>query len=227
MSHSPAIRERANEGMAVSAYEAIFDYFLLREIPADARLTVDQLARELGISQTPIRQALAVLETEGLVRKHHLSGYRASSLLTRRELEDLFVVRLRLEPHAARLTAEVHDENAVKIMRSLEREMAELADQPGTMPYSIFARLDGELHNTIAAASANGPLRDSVQRLHPHVHLFRLRFDGAVTKEALGEHEEIVSAIEDQDGTAASAAMRRHLRRSLTRFRRAFDEKNA
>src|SRR3954452_4463078 len=64
--------------------------------PGD-RVNIDALARELEVSQTPIREALARLESDGLVRKRPLVGYTVSPLLTRAEFTRMFEMRLLLE----------------------------------------------------------------------------------------------------------------------------------
>src|SRR5690606_30407207 len=98
-------RPRQASSLVDDAYQAILVRLISRQIEPGARITVDNLVRELGISQTPARQALASLVSEGLVTKTHLVGFRASALLTGPEAEDLFAVRLLLEPAAARWAA--------------------------------------------------------------------------------------------------------------------------
>ena len=71
-------------------YNAILDRITGLEIEPGARITVDTLARELGVSQTPVREALSRLEAEGLVLKTHLIGHRALPQLTRAQVEQLF-----------------------------------------------------------------------------------------------------------------------------------------
>ena len=75
------------------------------EIAPGARILIDALARELDVSQTPVREALSRLEREGLVRKAHLIGYSAAPQLSRKRFDDLFGFRLLLEPEGARLAA--------------------------------------------------------------------------------------------------------------------------
>lgn len=212
----------SSSGMVETVHEAIFGRLLSRELSPGARLSVDQLTRDLGVSQTPVRQALVTLEAEGLVTRSHLSGYRVSPLLTREQFDELFAVRLLLEPEAARLAAQRGADSWIGAMQALEQKMADRARETGEMPYGIFARLDHELHDTISAAAGNQKLRESIQRLHSHVHLFRLLYDGDVTHDALDEHAEVSEAIAGRDPKAATSAMRRHLRRSQKRLRRAF-----
>src|SRR6266545_7066580 len=94
------------------------------------RLNIDALARELGISQTPIRESLARLESDGLVLKEPLRGYRVSSRLTRAEFEDLFEFRLQVEPWAAARAAERAGADEVRRLRDEVRSMSEAPDRP-------------------------------------------------------------------------------------------------
>ena len=77
----------------------------LRIVP-DSRVTIDALARELGVSQTPIRDALNRMEADGLVVRVPHAGYRIPPQITRQRFEDMLEIRLLLEPAAARRAAE-------------------------------------------------------------------------------------------------------------------------
>jgi DNA-binding GntR family transcriptional regulator len=208
---------------ADDAYQLVYGLLISCEIEPGARIAVDQLVRRLGVSQTPLRQALATLEAEGLVTKTHLVGYRATDMLTRTEFEDLFAVRGLLEPQAAAWAAERRSGEDTVALKTLQDEMTEQAAREGPLPYGLFAQRDAELHNLIASASRNEPLRDSIIRLHPHLHVFRLHYNSTVTKDALDEHAAIVEAIVDGDAKAAHAAMRTHLKRGQRRLVRVFD----
>lgn len=209
-------------GAAGDAYQLIYGLLISGEIEPGARIAVDQLVRRLGVSQTPLRQALVTLESEGLVTKTHLVGYRAGELLTRKEFDDLFAVRMLLEPQAAAWAAEHRSEEDILALKALQDEMTTQAAQTGAVPYAQFAQRDGQLHNLIAGVSGNESLRDSVTRLHPHLHLFRLQYNTTVATDALDEHAEIVDAIAAGDGKAARAAMKNHLKRGQRRLDRSF-----
>ena len=220
---SPTIgRERALGALVGNAYRATFGLLISRGIPPGGRITVDELSRRLGISQTPLRQALVILESEGLVTKVHFSGYRASELLSHKDLENMFEVRLLLEPEAARLAAESVGHEDLDAMAHAHQEMRAEASREGAVPYGTFAGHDATLHSLIAEASRNEALHDSIARLHAHAHLFRLRFDTAVTHDALDEHAELIAAIAAPDPRRAAATMRKHLKQSRGRLRRAF-----
>ena len=98
-------RQRAIDrptSLAGDVYEAIFAQLMSLKIAPGARITVDSLVREFNVSQTPIREALGRLEGEGLVLKTHLIGYRAAPQITKRQLDEIYELRLRLEPTAPR-----------------------------------------------------------------------------------------------------------------------------
>ena len=94
-----------HKGLADDVYGAIFNKLMSLEIAPGSRITVDGLVRELEVSQTPIREALGRLEGEGLVVKTHLVGYSAAPQITRRRFDELYELRLLLEPEGARRAA--------------------------------------------------------------------------------------------------------------------------
>src|ERR1043166_2430909 len=98
------------KGLVEDAYEAIFNKLMSLEIAPGARITVDGLVRELEVSHTPIREALGRLEGEALVVKTHLVGYSAAPQITRQRFDELYELRLLLEPDAARHAAQHIDE---------------------------------------------------------------------------------------------------------------------
>src|SRR5690606_2816677 len=109
--------------MVDNVYEHIYHKLMALEIAPGARIPIDVLAREMGVSQTPVREALNRLEREGLVRKEHLIGYSAAPQWTRKQFEDLYAFRLLLEPQAARLAAQNMTPQALE---SLERSAADM-----------------------------------------------------------------------------------------------------
>jgi DNA-binding GntR family transcriptional regulator len=83
--------------LGTEIYDLLFGQLMSLRLPPGSRITVDNLARELGVSQTPIREALGRLEMEGLVIKTHLVGYSAAPQLNRQQFEELYELRLLLE----------------------------------------------------------------------------------------------------------------------------------
>lgn len=184
-------------------------------IPPDTRISIDNLARELGVSQTPIREALRQLEAMGLVSKRHYVGYCSAPQLTRQQVDELFEVRLQLEPYAARCAAQRMSEDALGQVRDLAMQMRPGLSRPS---YDLFAEQDSQLHDLIAEGSGNRIIQQMLGQLHVHFHIFRLRFHSRVTTEAIDEHEKLVAALVAKDGAAAEQAMREHIERSYQRL---------
>jgi len=199
-------------------HSAIFSRIMALEIVPGARISVDALARELGVSQTPIREALTRLESEGLVVKTHLVGYSAAPQLSGAQFNDLFEMRLLLEPFAAAKAAQAMTEAAIGQLGALCAEMSGLEQAEGPGAYAQFAQLDMALHDQIVASTGNRLVVEALARLHTHVHLFRLAFNTQVTSATLGEHERLVEALRQRDGVEAQAAMRDHIHASRDRF---------
>lgn len=204
-------------------YDVIYERLMSLEIAPGARIPIDALARELGISQTPVREALTRLEREGLVRKLHLVGYSAAPQLTRKQFDDLYDFRLLLEPEGARLAARNMTPEALGTLVASARDM-----EHGGPPvdrnsrYSRFARADGLFHDAIQRIGGNEVIRHALADQHVHLHIFRLVFHARVTEEALGEHDAILAAFRAGDEAAAADAMRIHIQRSRDRLIAAF-----
>ncbi len=205
-------------------YDRLLGQLMSLRIVPGSRVTIDALARELGVSQTPIRDALNRMEADGLVVRVHHAGYRIPPQITRERFEDLFEVRLLLEPAAARRAAEHASTEQVAGLRRMLDEMAELAEGGGHLAYGAFGLRDAAFHDLVAETAGNQLVREALARLHTHVHLFRLVYDTQVTFLAMGEHDEVLAAIAARDPDAAAYAMRRHILLSADRFRRLFDE---
>jgi DNA-binding GntR family transcriptional regulator len=196
-------------GLAEEVYRRIRSDIMSLRIAPDTRVSVDSLARELGVSQTPIREALSMLEANGLVSKRHFAGYATSPRMDRAQLDELFEFRLLIEPHAARKAAEMMS----------DADMGLLTSGESAPSHDAFADMDTEFHRLIAQGAQNHLIADSLARLHIHVHIFRSCFRSEITEEAVHEHNAIIGAIRARDGAKAEAAMRRHIERSYGRLR--------
>lgn len=215
----------ARQALSDSVYEDIKAMVMDHRIAPGARVGIEALARSLGVSPTPVREALARLESDGLVVKRSLSGYRATDLLTRQEVEELFEMRLLLEPRAAALAALHADEPQLD---RLEAILEGMQAHPGPAgPYAAyrdFAALDQRFHDAVAQAAHRPLLADAVDRLHAHLHTFRLSSLRSESDPTLAEHERVVRAIIRRRADRAEEAMVDHLTRSLERQLSRFEE---
>jgi DNA-binding GntR family transcriptional regulator len=214
-SNRPRRIKRA-QGIVDEVYDLIRADIMSLRIPPDTRISIDNLARQLGVSQTPIREALSRLEATGLVIKQHFVGYCSAPQLDRRQLDELYELRLLLEPYAASCAAQRMSDADLQTVAQLAKAM-----EPGDSrtSYDRFAVQDSELHDLIAIGSGNTLIRDALARLHTHLHIFRLRFHSEVTKEAYAEHAELVAALTARLPAAAAQAMRTHIEKSYQRLK--------
>ncbi|MDW6057238.1 GntR family transcriptional regulator [Streptomyces sp. FXJ1.4098] len=223
----PAHADRASEpttapvrqALSDSVYEDIKARIMDHEIAPGARVGIEAMASALDVSPTPVREALARLESDGLVVKRSLSGYRATELLTRQGVEELFEMRLLLEPHAAALAARNADEGQLDAIEATLEAMLVHPTGPGGpyASYRDFAALDQRFHDAVAEATHRPLLADAVERLHSHLHIFRLSSNQDAGDPTLAEHERVVRAILRRRPERAAEAMADHLTRSLER----------
>ncbi|GII57749.1 GntR family transcriptional regulator [Planotetraspora thailandica] len=204
-------------------YETLKGLVLEHSLSPGDRINIDALAREFAVSPTPVREALARLEADGLVRKRPLVGYTVSPLLTRAEFEAMFEMRLLLECASTRWAAERADTaRREAISGEAATTVASEEDDPDGW-HAAFTVLDARFHDLIAEASGNELLRDGINRLHAHLHLHRRYFPYAQASATTEEHRRIAAAILAADPDAAEAAMRDHLSSARERHLAAFD----
>lgn len=220
--------EELEQGLAVSmrrpvrlgdeVYNTLYAQLMSHKIRPGGRIAIDSLVRELGVSQTPIREALSRLEAQGLVVKTHLIGYSAADQLDQSRLEQLYELRLMVEPAVAAKAALNMSDAAIDALEEAARQMNSLEGPDVQSAYAQFAQRDSDFHDLIAAGSGNELAREALARLHTHVHLFRLFHHSRAKKGANEEHAQIIAALRRRDADAASQAMRSHIERSKARF---------
>lgn len=199
-------------------YNAIYAQLMSHKIAPGSRISIDNLVREMGVSQTPIREALSRLEAQGLVVKTHLIGYSAASQMDMGRLKQLYDLRLLLEPYAAEHAALNITDEGVAQLEAIDQAMRGVPHPGLRASYGEFAQHDGQFHDLIASFSGNDLVQDTLARLHTHVHLFRLFYHATATTDANTEHDDIIAAIRRRDGKAAHDAMRFHIEQSSSRF---------
>ena len=214
--------QRANS-LVEDVYDAIYAQLMALKIAPGSRITVDTLVKEFNVSQTPIREALGRLEGEGLVVKTHLIGYRAAPQITRRRFDELYELRLLLEPPGAARAAASMDAGKLKILQEAAGVMARREGKDERLRYSNFARQDAVFHDKILEFAGNELIRQTLGFQHTHFHIFRLMFHSRVTEEALDEHEAILAAFAGRNAAAAEEAMRVHIEHSRDRLLPAFE----
>jgi DNA-binding GntR family transcriptional regulator len=188
------------------------------KIEPGSRMSVDSLAREFGVSQTPVREALSRLEALGLVTKKYLIGYCCAPKLTREKFNKLYEMRLLLEPYVAGLAAQNMSDASLDDLEAIANSMEPSRIGANHASYQYFADQDSVFHAALALGSGNEMAADALARLRTHLHIFRLRFHSEVTSEAFAEHQLILQVLRARSGKAAEGAMRDHIQRSYERL---------
>jgi len=204
-------------------YETLLSQLVALKIPPGSRISVDALVRQMGVSQTPIRAALIRLENEGLVVKTHNVGFSAAPMPSRDKFEQIYDLRLLLEPYAAEHATRRLTDASCEELAVLARGMSDPAGHDTERAYGKFAVQDAKFHALIAVQSGNLLAAESLGRSFAHSHLFRLNFHSAVTRGAIEEHARIVAAMAARDPQAARAAMEAHIVQSRDRWRPYFE----
>lgn len=213
----------ARRALADDVYDAVLGLLMDQVIEPGSRASIDGIARELGVSPTPVREALARLESEGLVVKKALKGYTAAPLLDADGLRELFEMRRLLEPHAAHSAAARMDGETLDELQRLCEQMhvSGAAAQAGAdrfTDYKDFAKQDADFHRIIAEHAGNALLADAVFRLRSHLHQYRVYFEHGVAEETSEEHDAVLAALRAGDADGAQRAMLDHIERSYQRI---------
>jgi DNA-binding GntR family transcriptional regulator len=204
--------------LADEIYEILKSKLMDNIVEPGSRLSIDGLARDLKVSPTPIREALARLESDGLVTKRAHMGYTVAPLIDARAFDELFRMRLLLEPACAAWAAQSATTRQIASMEKLIAEMGEPVSGDDYESYKAFAAQDAAFHLALAAATGVSLMVETLERLRPHAQLYRLYCTVGITDDALREHERVLTAVTRRDEAGAAQAMSAHLSASHARL---------
>ncbi len=196
-------------------YEQLRSRILNGEYQPGERLVELRLAEKMGVSRTPLREALRRLEAEGLVRALRQGGLAVSEP-DAAEIEELFGVREVLEAYAARLAAEKAGPKELALIEERHKAMLARHHESGA-DFDVNAVLDthNRVHQAIAAASGN----QTLYRLILDIQERLTRYDAAVYREDANEwhrnyegHHELLDMLYERDADGLEQLMREHVR---------------
>lgn len=209
-------------GLRDHVYDSILELLMRGDAAPGTRLSIDTIARQLGVSPTPVREALVQLERTGLVTREALKGYRVAPPLGRAQLSELFQAREMLEATATLLAAERSGSGLLPELRAAHERHHEagqgviLALDAGVKDVALsadFYARDQDFHDVIFQHSGNRYLVEMSDNLGALLHRLRQSMHRGVTdvREAVAEHQAIVDAFATGDAAQAEQAMRRHI----------------
>ena len=200
--------------LAEEAADTLREFILLGKLEAGMPVPERDLAEALGISRTPLKEALRILEHEGLVVYGPTRRPRVADPSIDELAQNLAVLGA-LEALAGELAcANATDVEIDKVVQ-LGRQMGTASKD--TDPLEFF-RWDMEFHQTIVAAARNTPLLETHKTLN--ARLWRARFISSKLRtgrdSTMGQHEDILAALQARNGPECARHLRRHLETAIT-----------
>jgi DNA-binding GntR family transcriptional regulator len=191
------------------------------DIAPGERVIESHVANALGISRTPVREAIHKLEREGLLGQYPTSGFFVVGL-TRADIEETFGIRSVLESYAARLAALHHREEELE---PLEKKIEEyqVCLQQGKMKELL--RINTEFHDLLYALSRSPKLIKMINDLRDQIYRFRkviLKME-AMAKMSNEDHRSMLAYIRKRDAEGVEALVREHILRGQEVVLRDFD----
>ena len=207
-----ALPAKNRQVLTDEVYESIKSLLMDHAILPGARVSIDGLARDLNVSQTPVREALARLEADELVVRKPLTGYSSTPVLTLKELLDLYDFRFMIEPRATELATKKLTVEGEKRLKSELATGKKITSGSNYASYRSLSEHDARFHNLVLELSSNTFMESSFVKTHCHLHLFRLNPTSAANRNlAVKEHGEIVKAMLSRDAQFARSTMLGHL----------------
>ncbi len=190
-------------------FESLREAILSGQLKPGERLMEIQLAEEMGVSRTPVREAIRKLELEGTVVMIPRKGAYVAGL-SMKDIADVFEIRGALEGLAAELASERITEEE---MEELERYLVKTAEDIDVGDLGQVVQTDTDFHSLLYRASRNSRLSQIIHNLREQIQRFRatsLSYPGRM-KNALEEHRKIVEAIAARDGDLARKLAQEHI----------------
>ena len=194
-------------------YLSLEEQIISQKLRPGEAVTEMKLSRELGVSRTPVREALQRLDREGLIKLIPNKGAVVLGI-SEQDLIDIYKIRMRLEGLAARIAAEKRDE-------AFCRELGDNVDLTGFYmakgDIEKVKNLDSEFHDIIYRCCESRMLGKTLSELHRYIASYRklsLAVSGRIDR-SLEEHKEIYDAIASGNADAADELMSKHVERAL------------
>jgi DNA-binding GntR family transcriptional regulator len=195
------------------------DMIIEGQLAAGVRIHEGQLCQQLGVSRTPLREALKVLAMEGLVELIPSRGALVREL-TAKDVKDMLTVLSALENLAGAMTCENASDEQIREVRRLHDEMMKFYAARDRLQYF---KLNQQIHSSLVSLSGN----ESLALVHDILQsrMKRIRFIGDQRDEswaaAVTDHEEMIQALEARDAGRLSSAMVDHLAKTWDRVKNA------
>ncbi len=197
-------------------FEQLRDDIIEGSYQADQKLVISNLAILFGVSTIPIREALAKLNTLGLVTFTPNRGYRIAAELTKKELIDLFEMRLALDLASAPGVIRHVSESDINELKRLNEKMSNRYTTKRYAQFQNFMKLNSEFHRKLVAIAGNSFLTKLYNDLQFEMFVSRHIINVNIEfSDFVHGHEEIITALEQRDEKALSNTLIDHLNNGI------------
>lgn len=195
-------------------FDVLMDAIISGQLPPGERLMEVQLAEEMGVSRTPVREAIRRLELEGFVVMIPRKGAYVAGLSIK-DIVNIFEIRTALEQLAVSLAAERMTDNDLE---TLERLLVELAESVEDADVEAWTELDKKFHYLIYEYSRNDRLIQMMNNIIEQINRYRIisLSNLEVRQHSVEEHKKIVEAMAERDIPAAQKAASEHISNTQT-----------
>lgn len=202
-------------------YEVLKKRIIAGHYTAGTQLKESHIAEDMGVSRTPVRAALKRLIDDGLAISEEGRGVFVASW-TRWDIEDMFRLRIRLEPFAARLAAERADTEAIGCLKHCNDRMERAIDgvSEGNEAITEVQAANSTFHRILVEAAGSQRLKTMLETMidMPIITRSFFLYDIEDLRRSLQHHKELVMALESKNGDLAEQIMSVHLLTSSQRF---------
>ena len=213
MTENKSLRQVNHTRLSDQAYQVLRDSILRRELPPGHRLDLDDLQSQLGISRTPLKEAIGRLATEGLINVIPRRGSYVTELTTE-DVAERFNVRQILELGAVDDIMDNLTDEHLDGLRRVYTDLKALTTPEGiTSDYFGFLDKDREFHRAILSIADNKLLLEIYEGLNLHLQVAKVFYLAQDKRTGLvgREHREILKALEARDAEALRATLREHI----------------
>jgi DNA-binding GntR family transcriptional regulator len=218
-----AFQERKSLGEHV--FESLKQAIIRGKISADERLVESHIAETLGISRTPVREAIHKLEREGLIERQPRGGFTVLGL-NRDDIEETISLRALLEGYAARLAAVKHK---AEELESLEKKIGEFQKALDFKKMDLLPAINTEFHDLLYGLSKSPKLISMINGLRDQIYRYRemiLKERKFATTSNL-DHRKMLKYIRKRDAEGAERLVKDHILRGQKMVLKAYDKQRS
>jgi DNA-binding GntR family transcriptional regulator len=195
------------------------------EISPKEAISELKLASKIGMSRTPVREALRKLRSEGILTSYDKKGYFLN-IPTLKEIKDIYEVRILLEGGAAKMAASKVDLRDVEsferkflgFKNNISKQMKKKLENYGFRDANIdkdYVELGRQFHFFIVDSTGNKKLKELLENIYDHLNISRIYSYYKRREEAVVEHLKIVNALKERDGERSQLYMEEHLKNAF------------